>query len=147
MIVPAYYSYYNPYVTGVKTGSTDDAGHCVVATARSGGYNYMAVVLRSQYVDTDGDGVTENGAFLDANTLLNWCIENLRLKTVANTQYIVTEVPLKYSNKSDYLQLVPENDVTALVPSQDGADAPAVLIEPVEGTLPEEIKAPVERGM
>lgn len=146
MIVPAYYSYYNPYVTGVKTGSTDDAGHCVVATARSGGYNYMAVVLRSQYVDTDGDGVTENGAFLDANTLLNWCIENLRLKTVANTQYIVTEVPLKYSNKSDYLQLVPENDVTALVPSQDGADAPAVLIEPVEGTLPEEIKAPVEKG-
>lgn len=146
MIVPAYYSYYNPYVTGVKTGSTDDAGHCVVATAQSGGYNYLAVVLRSQYVDTDGDTVMENGAFLDANTLLNWAIENLRLKTVASTQDIVTEVPLKYSNKSDYLQLVPESDVTALVPSRDGADAPTVLIEPVGETMPEEVKAPVEKG-
>lgn len=146
MIVPAYYSYYNPYVTGVKTGSTDDAGHCVVATAQSGGYNYLAVVLRSQYVDTDGDTVMENGAFLDANTLLNWAIENLRLKTVASTQDIVTEVPLKYSNKSDHLQLVPESDVTALVPSLDGAEAPTVLIEPVGETMPEEVKAPVEKG-
>ena len=146
MLVPAYYSYYNERVTGVKTGTTDDAGHCVIATAKSGGYNYLAVVLRAQYVDTDGDGIEENGAFLDANKLLNWAIDNLTLKTVAGTQEVVTEVPLLYSGKSDYLQLVPEQDVTALVPGQEGADAPSVLIEPIADTLPESVKAPVEKG-
>ena len=146
MLVPAYYSYYNERVTGVKTGTTDDAGHCVIATAKSGGYNYLAVVLRSQYVDTDGDGIQENGAFLDANKLLNWAIDNLKLKTVAGTQEVVTEVPLLYSGKSDYLQLVPEQDVTALVPGQEGADAPSVMIEPIADTLPENVKAPVEQG-
>lgn len=146
LLVPAYYSYYNPYVTGVKTGTTDNAGNCVIATASSGGYNYMAVVLRAPRVDTDGDGTDENGAFLDANTLLNWSIENLRLKTVAGKQDIVREVPLKYSGKSDYLQLVPESDVTVLVPSADGANAPTVLIEPIAETLPESVEAPVEAG-
>ena len=146
LLVPSYVSYYNPYVTGVKTGTTDDAGCCVIATAKNGGYNYLAVVLRAPRVDSDGDGIDENGAFLDANRLLNWSIENLKLKTVANTQEVVTEIPLKYSGKSDHLQLVPEKDVTALVPSQEGADAPTVMIEPVAESMPESVKAPVEKG-
>lgn len=146
MLVPAFRSYYNPYITGVKTGTTSNAGCCVVATARSGGYNYMAVVLRAPRVDSNGDGIDENGAFVDANTLLNWSIENLRLSTVASSQDIVTEVPLKYSGKSDYLQLVPESDVTLLVPTADGTNAPAVLIEPIAESLPESVSAPVEKG-
>lgn len=146
LLVPSYVSYYNPYVTGVKTGTTDNAGCCVIATAKSGGYHYMAVVLRAPRVDSDGDGIDENGAFLDANTLLNWSIENLKLKTVANTQEVVTEIPLKYSGKSDYLQLVPEQDVTALVPGQTGGDAPSVITEPIAESMPEHVKAPVKKG-
>lgn len=144
MLVPSRTSYYNKAVTGVKTGTTDNAGYCVIATAKNAGYSYMAVVMRSTRQDSDGDGVDENGAFMDANVMINWALENLKTKKVADTTQIVTEIPLKYSSKADHLQLVPEKEVSALVPST--IDSSAVLIEPIADTLPRFVKATVEKG-
>ena len=57
MLNPAYKDYYSPNVFGVKTGTTDLAGHCVITTASKNGYNYMLLVLNAPQYDIDGDGV------------------------------------------------------------------------------------------
>ncbi len=53
--------------TGLKTGTTDEAGYCVSATARKNNMDLIAVVL---------DGATSDGRFSDAKQLLNFGFAN-----------------------------------------------------------------------
>lgn len=140
----AYKDYYCKYVTGGKTGSTSDAGRCVVATASKDGYNYVAVALNSTFSDVDGDGVNENGAFLDTKEMLEWTFENIELVAVSDTTQIVGQVPVKYAKTTDYLTLSPAETVYSLVPV--GTDSGSLLVEPIEDTVPEFVKAPVKKG-
>ena len=58
--------------TGLKTGTTDDAGYCVSATARREGMDLIAVVL---------DGATSDKRFSDAKQLLNYGFANFGVVT------------------------------------------------------------------
>ena len=44
-------AYYNPYVTGMKTGYTSEAGHCVVISANRDGRELIAVVMNAPTSD------------------------------------------------------------------------------------------------
>ena len=50
-----------PGATGLKTGLTDDAGGCVVATASRGGRHLLAVVLHSDVFFTDASRLLDYG--------------------------------------------------------------------------------------
>ncbi len=41
-------SYYLPFATGLKTGFTDEAGYCMVATASEGSSDLIAVILKAE---------------------------------------------------------------------------------------------------
>ena len=41
--------YYYPYVKGIKTGTLDEAGRCLVTTAVKDGYNYLLVTRITSY--------------------------------------------------------------------------------------------------
>lgn len=140
----AYKDYYCKYVKGGKTGSTSFAGRCVVAVASNDGYNYIGVALNSTMYDVDGDGVNENGSFLDCKEMFEWAFKNIELVAISDTTQIVAQVPLKYAKTTDFLTLSPAETVYSLVPS--GTDSGSLLVEPVEGTMPEFVKAPVKKG-
>ncbi len=140
----AYKDYYCKYVKSGKTGSTSDAGRCVVATASKDGYNYVAVALNSTFSDVDGDGVNENGAFLDAKEMFEWAFKNIELVAISDTTQIVGQVPIKYAKSTDYLTLSPGETVYSLVPV--GTDSGSLLVEPIAETVPEFVKAPVKKG-
>ncbi|MBR4868008.1 MAG: D-alanyl-D-alanine carboxypeptidase [Clostridia bacterium] len=63
--------------TGLKTGTTDDAGFCVSATATRDGMDLIAVVL---------DGSTSDQRFADAKQLLNYGFANWTLAKVDPSQ-------------------------------------------------------------
>ncbi len=136
--------YYCEYVKGGKTGSTSIAGRCVVAVASNDGYNYIGVALNSTMSDVDGDGVNENGAFLDCKEMFEWAFENIELVAVSDTMQIVGQLPVKYAKSTDYLTLSPAETVYSLVPS--GTDSSSLLVEPIAETCPEYVKAPVKKG-
>lgn len=140
----AYKDYYCKYVKGGKTGSTSNAGRCVVATASKDGYNYIAVCLNSIFRDVDGDGVDENGAFLDAKEMFEWAFKNIELAAITDTTKIECQVPVKYAKTTDILTLSPAETVYSLVPV--GTDSGSMYVEPIEDTLPEFVKAPVKKG-
>lgn len=144
MMNSAYKDYYCKYVKGGKTGSTSIAGRCVVAVASNDGYNYIGVALNSTMSDVDGDGVNENGAFLDCKEMFEWAFKNIELVAISDTTRIVGQVPVKYAKTTDFLTLSPAETVYSLVPS--GTDSGSLLVEPVEGTMPEFVKAPVKKG-
>lgn len=145
MLSSGYKEYYLPEVKGIKTGSTTKAGKCLVTTATKDGYSYIAVMMKAPYYDHDKDGYKENFAFIDCKKMLEWVFDNIKLKIVADPTKMVTEVAVKYGgNKTDHVKLVPEKECTALVPVN--VDSQSVLIEPVKGSIPEFVEAPVKKG-
>lgn len=139
-----YKDYYCKYVKGGKTGSTSDAGRCVVAYASNNGYNYVGVCLNSTFKDVDNDGVNENGAFLDAKEMFEWAFKNIELVAISDTSMIVCQLPIKYAKEIDEITLSPGETVYSLVPS--GTESGSLLVEPIADTVPETVKAPVKKG-
>ena len=144
MMNPAYKDYYSPYISGVKTGTTSMAGHCVISTASKNGYNYMLVVMNAPQYDIDGDNVEENVAFTDSKKIYEWAFKNIVLTKVTNTTDVVTVVDVKYNWKVDHLRLLPAKEISALVPS--GTESGSLVIRPIEGDTPKVVKAPIKKG-
>lgn len=47
--------YYYMYANGIKTGTTNEAGRCLVTTATADGYSYIAVLLHAPYYEYERD--------------------------------------------------------------------------------------------
>ncbi len=76
-----YVSYYYEYASGIKTGSTEEAGYCVITEASKDGYNYLAVVLGAPVIDYNNDGYVEKCSFIDAASLFDWAFDSLKYTT------------------------------------------------------------------
>ncbi|MBR0412177.1 MAG: serine hydrolase [Eubacterium sp.] len=140
MLDEGHVSYYYEYAEGIKTGSTDEAGYCVITKAAKDGYNYLAIVLDSPIKKFDG--IETKCSFIDAATLFDWAFDSLKYSTVIRMNDLVDEVSVKNGKDADTVQLVAEKDVTTLVPAS--LDPSAVMIKPVNP--PKELKAPVSQG-
>lgn len=142
LINPAYVTYYNKNVKGIKTGSTEDAGRCLISYASKDGYNYLAVAMGGDYRDSDADGIEENQAFMDTNHMYNWAFKNLKYEVVTREGQFICSAPLNYCWNAESVRLVALNETMALVPQ--GNDSESVSFIPVD--LPESIDAPVKKG-
>lgn len=71
-----------PYADGVKTGTTNAAGKCLVAAATKDGRQLIAVVLHAP------------NRFGDAQKLLEWGFQNTQTITIVQAGDIVEEFPL-----------------------------------------------------
>lgn len=121
-------SYYSP-VRGIKTGSTELAGRCLVSTAVYDNTSYAIVLL--------GCG---NSVFAETVSLYRWCFNNLSYYSPINANTAVTEIKVKSSSRKDALVLYSETDLFALF---DASAAPEVTFKT---HLPEKVKAPIAVG-
>ncbi len=142
LINKSYNTYYRGYVKGIKTGTTDNAGNCVVTYASKNGYTYLAVAMGGDRRDSDNDNIDENQAFMDSIRMYEWAFKNLSYELIASPSLLVSEVRVNYSWKTDHMRLVPEKDVRAIVPT--GTNEGSVLIEPID--KPDEVNAPIKAG-
>ncbi len=127
--------YYYTYAKGIKTGTTDEAGRCLVTTATADGYSYMAVLLHAPYEE----GVSEEYyTFTDAADLFRWALTSLELRSVKTTNTPICEQKIKLAWGRDSVNLVPQEDITVLVPTD--VDDKDIVIEP---NLPEVVNAPL----
>ncbi len=135
-----YVTYYYPYAQGIKTGSTDEAGFCLITMASKNGYNYLAIVLDSPIKHLDG--YDTKCSFIDCKSLFEWAFNYLKYSTVVRQNDVISEVPISSGKDADTVQLVAEKDVTTLVPT--ALDPSAVVIEPIDP--PAQLEAPVTKG-
>ncbi len=134
-------SYYYRYCKGIKTGSHDQAGYCLVSTAVKDGYSYLCIALGAPSVDADGNRVSTNGAFVDTKNLYIWAFDNLRLKTVLSSDESVCDIALNLAWNKDNLLLVPEKSYSTILPKD--VSETSVIVTP---HIPESIDAPVKKG-
>ena len=140
MLDEGHVSYYYEYAQGIKTGSTTEAGYCVITKAAKDGYNYLAIVLDSPIKTIDG--IETKCSSIDAAALFDWAFDSLKYSTVIRMNDLVDEVPVKNGKDTDTVQLVAQKDVTTLVPAS--LDPSAVMVKPVDP--PEDLHAPVTQG-
>ena len=133
--------YYYPYATGIKTGTTDEAGFCLVSSATRGGYSYICIAFGAPCYDSDGDWMDTNGAMIDSVELYQWAFENLEIKQVVKKETPVCSVKLDYAWNKDSLLLVPEKNFSTVMPYS--VDVSSIDITP---NVPESVKAPVKKG-
>lgn len=144
LINPNFKTYYYPYAQGIKTGRTKAAGHCIVSKASRDGYNYLGIVMGAPELDVNGDGSLDNLAFLECKRMFEWAFENIRFSKISDPLQVATVVDVRLSWKTDHVRLVPESEVTALVPV--GTDSGSVLLEVIPEETPKTVDAPVKKG-
>lgn len=142
MLRPGYLSYYYEYAKGIKTGSTSEAGYCVITTASKDGYNYLAIVLGAPVIDYNDDGYVEKCSFIDAATLFEWAFDSLKYSTVISKDEVIGEVGVENGKDADTLRLVAEKDITAIVPA--GLDRSNIVVKVQD--MPQSVSAPVKKG-
>lgn len=104
-------NYYYEYTTGAKTGYTNPAKSCIVATAMKDDIEYIVTIL--------GAGTTENGLSarnLDCISLFNYAFENYTVKTLneANSVLRTTKVN-KATSGTKSLNVVVEDEIAVLI--------------------------------
>ena len=107
--------YYYTYAEGIKTGTTDQAGRCLVTTASADGQSYILILLGAPYKE----GVHEEYfTFTDAAALFRWCLTSLELKTVTTVNTPICEEKVKYASGRSKVTLVPEKDSVTMLPKE-----------------------------
>lgn len=132
--------YYEP-AKGIKTGTTDEAGYCLVSTASSGGYTYLCVALGAPSVDENGREVEDNGAMLDTKALYRWAFNNLELRNVIDEQTPVCEIPINLAWNQDTVQLLPQGSYSTILPIDIENSSIDIITD-----IPDTITAPVLEG-
>lgn len=89
------------------------------------------------------DGERRNTAFLMCRYMLKWAFSNVEMKVLADSSYNLGEVAVKYGRGSDYVAVVPNDDITAIVHSDINIDD--LTVEYGDG-FPERVDAPVKKG-
>lgn len=128
--------YYYPYANGLKTGFTEAAGHCIIATANKNNMNLLAVVLNGYYLD-DESATREK----DCINLFNYGFENFTPIELVHENDVVRTIDVSNgTTDTSSLDLISDNTLDCLIKKGDLIDATPNI------ELNTEIIAPIAKG-
>lgn len=127
--------YYYSAATGIKTGYTDAALHCLVSSAEKEGVRLIAVVLGASNID----GV--NMSYPDTKALFDWGFEHYENKTIVSAGEIADEKNIKFAKKAKTAKLMTDGSFYLLC--EKNGEEPSVEKEIV---LDSALKAPLATG-
>lgn len=130
--IPENENYYE-YVTGVKSGFTNEAGRCLITKGAKDGESYLLVTLganRDKWYNS-------NMAFTDAVTLFEYCFAEYSVNTVISKDVVLTTAQVTKGEK-ETVSLYSDKDITTLVALDDKAE--------ITFDLPEKLKAPIKEN-
>lgn len=117
LIKPNYSSsptnYYYKYATGGKTGYTDPAGQCIVATATKYNVSLIAVTLHGDFTE---DNLSQRA--LDCKALFEYGFNNFSMVSIAKKGDVASNMKVPNATKdSSSLDLLYSDDIYAFVPN------------------------------
>ena len=127
---------------GIKTGSTPEAGYCLISSALRGSRHMVSVVLGAERVTLE-DGVTiQTRSFSETSRMFDWGFDNFIRRDILSSADPVCEVPVALSSETNYVVAHAAEDLSCLLP--DNIE-PSDLERTVELTN-ETVDAPVAAG-
>lgn len=132
-------AYIYPYCTGIKTGTTTEAGRCLIASAVKGGRELVLVILKAA-TNYTVSGVRQIMSFWEAEDLFEWGFNSFEYKTVVSVRDVVAEVPVNLGEGKDYVTLHPAENFSLLMHDDMPIDALDIEVEKEES-----VDAPVAK--
>ncbi len=128
--------------TGGKTGSTDEAGKCLVETAKKGDSYLISVVMGEPETITLADGTEKIAEFYDTIQLLDWGFENFQRTVISEDSEVVAKVNVTLSTQTDQVMVRPSGTIARTLPKDVDVDQ----MEKVINLFNDTVEAPVEQG-
>lgn len=128
---------YYEYATGIKTGYTDAAKNCIVASAKKDGLEFIAVVM-----NTTNDASIDTNKFSDCKVLFDYGFNNYVSKLLCAKDSVYKVVKLRNaSRENNSLNILYEDNVDVFIGK---SDINKDFYPEVE--LNNKIKAPIVKG-
>lgn len=131
--------YRNKDAHGIKTGSTSEAGYCLVSSAEKGTKHFLSVIMGAERVVENNVGNIRS--FSETTRLFNWGFDNFRYQTILTDHASIQEIPVTLS-KTDHVIAEAAEEVEALVPNGLRPDQLERTVDLYHDTL----EAPVTAG-
>lgn len=141
MLNPEYKDYYYEYARGIKTGTTDEAGKCLISTALKDNVSYMCIAMKAPCYDKDGNELETNYAIQESKKLYEWAYENVTMRTVLGKDDKVASIKVNYCENAQAVNLIPEYSYATML-SKDIKDSDIKITAQCQ----EVIDAPVAKG-
>ena len=116
------------YIKGIKTGFTENAGHCLVLYSERQGLKLITVVLKSE----------DNKRAADILKLIDWANDNYSNTNIVNSGKIYKTIKIRNGPNEVSLDLYPQTDFTQLVNINDKIE--------ITETLSTDLVLPVAKG-
>lgn len=130
---------YNKAIAG-KTGTTDEAGRCLVSAAVDGEEYLISVVMGVPLKNEDGTNNLTH--FVSSKELLQWGFANFKRTTISKGDTPVAQVAVTLSQEADYVMVKPVGEFSRTLPVD-------MKMEDIESNITlfsETVEAPVEAG-
>lgn len=126
-------SNYYEYATGLKTGYTDTAGSCIVATAKKENRELLVVVLNGDSIDSRYD---------DCKTLFNYGFDQYSDVTLKQAGDVIQTIEIGNATKeTKNLDVVVKDDISLLMKNSESVDDIEPTIE-----INQSIRAPISEN-
>ncbi len=109
-------NYYYASASGIKTGSTDAAGFCLVSSAEKNEIKLLSVILGAKAVAT-GDGAFRIDSFTETGFMFRWVFANYSWREVLSATELVAELPVALGEGMDSVIVHPEVSLRDLIPN------------------------------
>ena len=126
---------YYKYAVAGKTGSTTAAGYNLISLARYKNMEYLCLMMNADYE------LETNPVFADSIEMFRWAYSNFGIQTLLTETTSVCEIEVALCAKSDYVMLVPEAAIEAVVADDEDIESFERVIETEEIAY-----APIEVG-
>lgn len=126
---------------GVKTGSTSDAGYCLIATAQRSGRSLLSVVLGAERKTLE-DGRRETRSFSETVKLLDYGFDGFQRAVILDEMELIDEVEVTLSQEQNSVKVHPAESIECLIPS-------SITPSDIERTVTffaDSVEAPVTKG-
>ncbi len=141
--------YYSSLISGVKTGTLDESGRCLITTAEKSGYQYMLVLMGADLYDATGVMLPTRQDFIQTQQFYDWAFENYKVKTVIEKGTPVYKLNLRLAKDGKkQLELMSGSTFSTLMPQSYNIDNVRGVPE-LDATLLNEdksIDAPIQKG-
>lgn len=117
MILTGNKKYYDPRVTGGRTGFTDEAGRCLAVTAEGNGMELLAIVMGAQQtLEPNGLAVDRFGSFEEMKVLLDHAFENYEYRQVFLENQTISQHPV--SGGANDVVTMPKTALSTVLPKE-----------------------------
>ncbi len=103
---------------GIKTGSTDEAGHCLVSSAVRGERTLVSVVLGAEKITLEDGKSTLTKSFSETSRLFDYGFDCFSPREIVSVDEPVREVRVELSSETSYVVARPAETVTRMLPTE-----------------------------